>query len=123
LKAHDDRQGLGRRGEDLAAHYLFDNGYEILARNWRCGTGELDLVVRHDDCLAMVEVRTRRGQGLGTPEDSITTAKQARLIALGQAYIQESGWSGDWRIDVVAIEMDRRGRLLRLEHYENAVTG
>jgi len=121
--AQDDRQGLGRRGEDLAANHLFTKGYEILARNWRCETGELDLVVRDGDCLTMVEVRTRRGQDLGTPEESITAAKQARLIALGQAYVQDSGWSGDWRIDVIAIEMDRRGRLLRLEHYQNAVTG
>jgi putative endonuclease len=123
LTARDDRQGLGRRGERLAADHLADKGYEILARNWRCESGELDLVARDGNCLAMVEVRTRRGQKLGTPEDSVTVAKQARLITLGQAYIQENGWLGDWRIDVVAIEMDRRGRLLRLEHYENAVTG
>jgi putative endonuclease len=123
LTARDDRQGLGRRGERLAADHLAAKGYEILARNWRCETGELDLVARDGSCLAMVEVRTRRGQKLGTPEDSVTAAKQARLVALGQAYVQESGWLGDWRIDFVAIEMDRRGRLLRLEHYENAVTG
>lgn len=120
---HDDRQGLGRRGEDLAAQHLMAKGYQILARNWRCGGGELDLVAREGNCLAMVEVRTRRGQKLGTPEESVTEAKQARLVALGQAYVQEVGWPGDWRIDVIAIEMDRRGRLLRLEHYENAVTG
>jgi putative endonuclease len=60
---------------------------------------------------------------LGTPEESITPAKQARLIELGEAYVQASGWAGDWRIDVVAVEMDRRGRLLRVDHYENAVTG
>jgi putative endonuclease len=118
----DDRRGLGRRGEELAARHLADKGYEIVARNWRCGVGELDLVVRDLDELAFVEVRTRRGSSLGSPEESITLAKQARLIALGETYVQAIDWNGGWRIDVVAIEMDRRGRLLRIDHYENAVT-
>jgi Holliday junction resolvase-like predicted endonuclease len=60
---------------------------------------------------------------MGSPEESITAAKQARLIDLAQAYVQAEEWFGPWRIDVVAIEMDRGGRLLRVEHYENAVTG
>jgi putative endonuclease len=120
---HDDRRGLGRRGENLAAQYLVTKGHEIVARNWRCEVGELDLVIRDGDCLAFVEVRTRRGRSLGSPEESITQAKQARLITLGQAYVQANEWAGDWRIDVVAVEMDRRGRLLRVDHYENAVTG
>lgn len=119
----DDRQGLGRRGEELAARHLVAQGYEILARNWRCETGELDLVARDGDCLALVEVRARRGRVLGTPEESITVAKQARLVALAEAYVQEYDWPGDYRIDVVAVELDRRGRLLRVAHYENAVTG
>jgi putative endonuclease len=123
VTVHDDRQALGRRGENLAARHLTDKGYEIVARNWRCENGELDLVARDSNCLVMVEVRTRRGRALGAPEESVTAAKQARLVTLGQAYIQETGWLGDWRIDVIAIEMDHRGRLLRLEQYENAVTG
>ena len=119
----DDRRGLGRRGEELAARHLAGRGYEIVARNWRCETGEIDLVTRDGDCLAFVEVRTRRGRALGTPEESITAAKQARLIDLAEAYVQMSDWPGHYRIDVVAVELDRRGRLLRVEHYENAVTG
>ncbi len=119
----NDRRGLGRRGEELAARQLVGKGFEIVARNWRCETGELDLVARDGECLVLVEVRTRRGRSLGTPEESITPAKQTRLIDLSEAYVQESGWPGDWRIDVVAIEMDRRGRVLRMDHYENAITG
>jgi len=119
----DDRRGLGRHGEDLAARHLAAKGYEIVARNWRCETGELDLVVRDGDCLAFVEVRTRRGRALGTPEESITRAKQARLAALAEAYVQAHDWPGDYRVDIIAIEMDRGGRLLRVDHYENAVSG
>ncbi len=118
----NSRRGLGRRGEDLAARYLVARGYELVARNWRCEVGELDLVARDGDCLAFVEVRTRRGEMLGSPEESVTSAKQARLIALAEAYVQAYDWSGDWRIDVVAVEIDRHGQVVRLDHYENAVT-
>jgi len=119
----DDRQGLGRRGEDLAAQYLAGKGYEIIARNWRCRAGELDLVAGDGGCLVFVEVRARRGRALGSPEESITPAKQARLASLAEAYVQMQDWAGDYRIDVIAIEYDRRGRLLRVDHYENAVMG
>lgn len=119
----DSRRKLGQRGEALAAQHLEHQGYEILARNWRCQAGELDLVALDGPCLVAVEVRTRRGRRFGTPEESITAAKRARLIELADAYVDEAGWAGHWRIDVVAIEMDRTGHLLRLEHYENAVTG
>ncbi|MGD8623052.1 MAG: YraN family protein [Anaerolineae bacterium] len=120
---HDDRQGLGRWGEGLAARHLAAKGYEILARNWRCQTGEIDLVARDGQALAIVEVRTRRGRSLGSPEESITPAKQARLAELAEAYVLAEAWPGPWRIDVVAIEADARGRLLRIDHYENAITG
>lgn len=123
MTAQDDRQGLGRRGEELAAQQLAAKGLHIVTHNWRCEIGELDLVARDGECLVLVEVRTRRGRSMGSPEESITATKQARLIALGETYVQENDWAGDWRIDVVAIEMDRRGRLLRMDHYENAITG
>ena len=119
----DHRRRLGQHGEILAAQHLASKGHNIVARNWRCETGELDLVTMDGDCLAFVEVRTRRGRSLGSPEESITQSKQTRLIALSEAYIQANEWAGEWRIDVVAIEIDPRGRLLRLDHYENAITG
>jgi putative endonuclease len=119
----DRRQRLGRRGEELAARHLLAKGYQILDRNWRCAQGELDLVARDGECLAFVEVRTRRGRSLGSPEESVSAAKQARLVTLAEAYLQAHEWSGSCRIDVVAIELDAQGRLCRLDHYENAVQG
>jgi putative endonuclease len=117
------RRGLGRTGESLAAEELTRRGLTIVARNWRCAVGEIDLVARDGACLAIVEVRTRRGRGYGTPEESITSAKRARLIALAQTYVAETDWRGPWRIDVVAVEMDGAGRLLRITHLPNAVEG
>jgi putative endonuclease len=116
------RQSLGQRGEDYAAQYLIDHGYALLARNWRCPMGEIDLVTEKNDRLIFVEVRTRRGDRLGTPEESITPAKRAKLIAAAQTYLAEHGQTErDWRIDVVAIEIGSRGEVKRCTVIENAI--
>ena len=101
----DYKQKLGQRGEDIAAaHLREEQGYQILARNWRCPAGELDIVAREGETLAFVEVRARRGDRYGTPEESITPAKQAKLVELAQTYLQENDLSDEnWRIDVVAL--------------------
>lgn len=118
------RQNLGRLGEELAAQHLASHGYEILERNYRCPIGELDIVARDKECIVVVEVRTRRGREYGTPEDSVTTAKQKKLIEVASAYLQEKYPPDvDWRIDVVAIEMTRNGHILRLEIIRDAVRG
>ena len=72
-----------------AAQYLAAHGYAIRARNWHCPLGELDLVTERDDQVIFVEVRTRQTDRLGTPEESITPAKRAKLIAAAQTYLDE----------------------------------
>jgi putative endonuclease len=120
----DPRRGLGQRGEELAVAELARRGYTIRQRNWRCAAGEVDLVAEHDDWLVFVEVRARRGRALGAPEASITPAKRARMIQVAQSYLAELELGEvDWRIDVVAVELTRGGKLLRVDVYENAVTG
>jgi putative endonuclease len=117
------KRKLGQRGEEIAAGYLREQGYTILARNWRCPAGEVDIVAREGETLAFVEVRTRRrGSRLGTPEESVTPRKQARMVEVAQTYLQEAGL-GDvaWRIDVVAIEVGRRGEVTRLNLIRYAV--
>jgi putative endonuclease len=120
----NSRGKLGRRGEDLAAELLLGSGYEIVERNWRGGQlGEIDLICRCKEQLVFVEVRLRRGPAFGTPEESITLSKKRRLIALADRYVQLHSWTGDCRIDVVAIELDPAGHLVRQTHIPNAVTG
>jgi putative endonuclease len=116
------RKRLGQRGEELAAAQLEKRGYVVRERNWRCPTGEIDIVAEDGGCLVFVEVRTRRGREYGTPEESVTPAKQAKLVELAQTYLQEFDWDGDWRIDMVAVEMTSRGKLLRVDLIKNAVT-
>lgn len=116
------RKKLGQRGEELAAAYLEKRGYVVRERNWRCPAGEIDIVAEDGDCLVFVEVRTRRGRKYGTPEESVTPSKQTKLVEVAQTYLQEHSWDGDWRIDVVAVEMTAGGKLLRVGLIENAVT-
>ncbi len=108
----------------LAKRHLEDTGYEILEANFRTRLGEIDLVAQRDDCLVFVEVRTRRGGSHGTPEESMTAEKREHLIAAAQEYLQSRGVEdSQWRIDFIAVEMDGRGRLRRVEHVVNAVEG
>ncbi|MCL6431057.1 MAG: YraN family protein [Anaerolineae bacterium] len=110
------RQGLGRRGEELAARYLVARGYRILARNYRCSAGEVDLVAMDGDCLVFVEVRTRRGDDWGTPEESVDESKQRKLAQVAGHYVDEHNVAdSSWRIDFVAVDLDIRGRVRRLE--------
>ena len=115
------RKQLGAMGEELAARELARRGYAIRARNWRCAEGELDIVAEQAGELVFVEVRTRRGDTFGTPEESITPAKRAHLVAAAQAFLQEHAPDCDWRIDFVAVELSARGELLRVDVIENAI--
>jgi putative endonuclease len=116
------RHTLGKLGEDLAAQRLAALGYVIGARNWRCATGEIDLVTERAGTLIFVEVRTRRGDRFGTPEESITAKKRARLVSAALTYLDEHAAADrDWRIDVVAIEIGPRGEVARFDLIENAI--
>jgi len=119
-----NRQRLGQRGETVAAEKLAALGYEIVTRNYRCLSGEIDLIARHNETWVFVEVRTRRGGRFGTPEESITPRKRQHLIASSQSYLQEHQLEDvSWRIDAVAVELSPRGELLRVDVIENAVQG
>ncbi|HLF00532.1 MAG TPA: YraN family protein [Anaerolineales bacterium] len=116
------RQMLGQRGEQLAADKLGASGYAIVERNYRCAEGEIDIVARHGEVWAFVEVRTRRGRAFGSPEESITARKKAHLIAAAQSYLQAHNIAdANWRIDVAAVEFNAKGHLIRVDLIENAV--
>ena len=118
------RQKLGAWGEQMAARHLEDKGYKIVARNWRCRRGEIDLVAQAGSVVVFVEVKTRRGRALGLPEEGLTPRKSRRLIELAQLYLaQQKLEDVEWRLDLVAVELDNSGKLLRCEHIANAVLG
>ena len=117
------RQQLGDFGEQAAATYLVQAGYQVVARKWRCALGEIDLIVRDPECLVFVEVRTRRGSS--PPAESVNINKQRRLINLALLYLQDSQASDtqSWRIDVIAISIGSDGQIAVLDHIRSAVEG
>ena len=118
-----NRKALGELGERWARDYLEKRGYRIRDTNFHCREGEIDIVAQHEDSLVFVEVRTKTGSAFGTPEESVTTAKQEKLASVAMSYLQtHDGLPSEWRIDVVAIEVSPRGRVTRTELIQNAVS-
>lgn len=116
------RRETGMLGEKLACDFLGKNGYQIVETNYRCPDGEIDIIARQEDTLVFVEVRTKKSSKFGTPEESITRTKMERLRTVAAHYGQNrSNLPPAWRIDVVAIQMDSKGRVSRIEIIENAV--
>jgi putative endonuclease len=118
------RQQLGRLGEDLALAHLRRRGFEPVARNHRTRWGELDLVVHDGSTLVFVEVKTRRATGSGgQPWESLHPRKTAQVRRMAAAYLAEvrdRPLSADIRFDAVGVVIDPRGRLVRLDHLEDA---
>jgi putative endonuclease len=107
---------VGRFGEDVAERYVREQGWEVLARNWRCAQGELDIVAVDGDELAVVEVKTRRSQAYGAPQEAVTGDKLARLRRLTGAWLADQSRSFDGiRIDVIAVTIPSAGAA-RVEH-------
>ena len=109
------RKEIRRLGEELACAALQQHGYVIRERNWRCALGEVDAIALDGSCWVFVEVRTRHGQSMGLPDESVRRQKIERLVALAQTYLAEQvARPVDWRIDLVAIELDRQDRVRTL---------
>jgi len=111
----DGRGELGRRGEELAAELLRARGYTIVERNFRCRAGEIDLVALDGPTVVFVEVRSRRGERVGTPLESVDPRKQARLTLVARHFLHARRLAeSDVRFDVVGVRFDREPP--RLEH-------
>lgn len=94
---------LGKEGEEEASAYLRDKGYTILHRNWHAGRKELDIVAEKDGTLVVVEVKTRRNDVFGNPEDAITPRKIRNIVASADAYIKLFAIDLLVRFDVITV--------------------
>ncbi len=104
MPALDSR--LGARGEDLAASHLKLLGFEILERNFRARSGEIDIVAQDGEYIVFVEVKARRPGRFGRAAEQITSAKRRRIVRTARAYIAARGLEGrPCRFDVVAIDI------------------
>lgn len=107
------KQALGRYGESVAARHLTEAGMTVVARNWRCDEGEIDLVLREGPVLVVCEVKARTGDGCGTPHQAVDAAKLDRLQRLARRWMTaHEVICDDVRIDLVAVVPQRRGAAL-----------
>ena len=120
------RARLGQWGERQARLYLEAEGYGMVAANFRCRAGEIDIVAIDGDELVFVEVKTRRGDAYGQAEESISPARAERLADVAEEFLQSrSAFPYDsetpWRIDLVCVNLDSGGKLLNVNHIKHAV--
>ena len=104
------KDAVGRYGEQVAARHLHEQGLAVLCRNWRCELGELDLVLRDGDVLVFCEVKTRRGDGFGSPIEAVTEQKLARIRRLAARWMREHDVRAPHvRLDILGVRLDRSG--------------
>ncbi len=112
-------QSIGRWGEQAAADYLCEHGYELVERNVRTPHGEIDLVARKDGITVFVEVKARTGLSYGPPEVAVTARKQAHMLASADYYAQQHEVD-HWQIDVIAVQ--KTDGKVEIVHFENALS-
>lgn len=111
----------GAAGEVLAARFLRDSGYELLAANYRCRFGEIDIIAADDAYIAFVEVKTRSENALYTPREAVTAAKQQRIRKTAMLYLQRHPSALTPRFDVIEVtaQPEQPLRATRIQHLKN----
>ncbi len=112
-------QRVGKWGEETAAAYLTQRGYEIVARNARTPYGEIDIIAKKEERLIFIEVKTLTSSKNFFPEQNVTQRKREHMIACAECYAAENAVD-HWQIDVIAIE-GRQGMEPKITHFENAI--
>jgi len=115
------RAATGMLGEERACDELVRHGYCIIERRWRCSRGEIDIIALDGQCWAFIEVKTRHGQRAGLPEEALDRRKWTRIAELAEIYLAEHALNEvNWRIDLIAIELDSENRIKRLNLVQGA---
>ncbi|MCD9016434.1 YraN family protein [Parachryseolinea silvisoli] len=109
---------IGKRGEQLAATFLEKKGYQILVRNYRASYTEIDLIVKRDNWIIFVEVKTRSSTAFGEPEQAVSALKARHIFRAAEHYIYSTNWQGHVRFDVVAVKL---GFEPAIDHFEDAI--
>ncbi|MFZ6014654.1 MAG: YraN family protein [Bacteroidota bacterium] len=113
-----DKIKTGSKGENLAAAFLEQKGFEIVARNYRFRRLEIDLIARRDNWLIFVEVKTRSSTDFGEPEEFVVDTKRQHIFDTAEEYIFKNDWQGHIRFDIVSVKL---GNPPHIEHFEDAI--
>ncbi len=119
----------GKIGENIAKEYLKKKGYKILAQNFKTKYAEIDLLARRNfgeggvkrEVLVFVEVRTKRGEMFGSPEETIDQRKLKQVHFAARIYCAMKKWTGSCRIDTVCIVLGENNVAKKINHYENII--
>jgi putative endonuclease len=113
-----DKIKTGTKGENLAADFLREKGFEIVARNYRFKHAEIDLIVRREDWIIFVEVKARSSSDFGEPEEFVDASKSRKIFEAAEEYIYSTDWHGHIRFDIISVKL---GREVIIEHFEDAI--
>lgn len=113
-----DRNGLGPKGEELAAGYLTCHGYKIRHRNWRSGRTEIDIVAENDQFIVFAEVKSRSADYAVHPAEAVNVPKQRTIINAASNYIDTYGIVKEARFDIITVVFSRHNS--EIDHIENA---
>lgn len=115
------RARRGAAAEAFVAGRLERAGYQVIDRNWRARSGELDVIALQGELLVFIEVRSRRGEAMGTADESVDARKLQRLMSTALAWLDAHPDHAErlWRVDLIAVTLDERGALAAYNHYEN----
>src|SRR5687768_9679301 len=100
-----DKIKTGTKGENLAAEFLKGEGFEIVARNYRFKRAEIDLIIRRENWLIFVEVKTRSSTAFGEPEEFVDDYKAFNIFEAAEEYIFSTDWQGHIRFDIVSVKI------------------
>ncbi len=113
-----DKIKKGKEGEELAANFLKEKGYEIIERNYRHKRSEIDLIVKKNNWLVFVEVKYRTSDAFGYPEEFVDYKKVKNILTGAEEYTYIIDWRGNVRYDIVAVR-NINGEL-EIKHIEDA---
>ena len=109
---------IGKSGEDYALEYLLKKDFDILEKNWRHNKDEVDLIAVHNNCLVIIEVKTRSTLYFGEPQIFVNKKKQAFMIRAANAYIMKKDIDLETRFDIISVILS--GDKVSIKHIEDA---
>ena len=120
MEVTKSRKELGERGEEVACLYLKRKGIKVIERNWKCRSGEADIIARDGEDLVFVEVKSRASDANGLPEDAVTLKKRQRYERIALEYLFTHNLpSARVRFDVIALVLNNEGKAF-LRHHRDA---
>jgi putative endonuclease len=113
-----EKINTGTKGEDMAAAFLTDNGFEILRRNYRFRRCEIDIIARKENWILFVEVKTRSYAYYGYPEEFVDTQQANRIFQAAEEFVYSTNWHGNIRFDIISVMLGRHPEIV---HFEDAI--